>query len=673
MGKSPRQIFREFADTDRKSYIGPRRREISPGPQRRLDDRRRAKKFNSRFASTRATWNSSIPSRWAASAPSRIGSATSNGAGHDALDPRRRGVRRRRRRPGNTEPQPARGYSVGGTLHVVVNNQIGFTTSPDEARSSPYASDVAKMLQIPIFHVNGEDPEAVAQVVRLAHGFPARVQARRGDQHVWLPPPRSQRRRRTVLHPAGALPRHRQTQIGSRRLSRTSAASSAKSRARKPTPSPPSAASIWKRNCPSRKEANYDRRPNDAARHLGRLSRRPGRRTPRKFKPASRAKTRPSCSSADATCRRDFHPHPEDQETCCKSAANGARRSSRSIGPRPKRWPLRASPAKACRVRLSGQDSERGTFSHRHAVLHDYEDGHELHAAAALVAGAGAGRDLSTARFPKSACSASNTATASITRDGWLCGRRSSAISGTSRSRSSINSSPARKTNGSASAASCCCCPTVRRPGPGTFQRAPGTLSHGSPPRTNPGRLSDHTRAIFSLPAPAGVLRTWRKPLVVMTPKSLLRHPKAVSSLDDCAKGRFQRILPDTSPQPKTIKTALHSAPAKFITTSRRIGKKPSAKTSPSSGWNNFTRFATPRSIARCKLTAPARPRFGCRKSQPTWARGISENPNFGRKIVDRFPLAGIARPVSATPATGSAKRHKQEQSEIIQHAFGEK
>ncbi|MFM8414126.1 MAG: 2-oxoglutarate dehydrogenase E1 component, partial [Planctomycetota bacterium] len=62
-------------------------------------------------------------------------------------------------------------YRVGGTLHVIVNNQIGFTTGPMEARSCTYATDVAKMLQIPIFHVNGEDPEAVAQVVSLAMDF----------------------------------------------------------------------------------------------------------------------------------------------------------------------------------------------------------------------------------------------------------------------------------------------------------------------------------------------------------------------------------------------------------------------------------------------------------------------------------------------------------------------
>jgi 2-oxoglutarate dehydrogenase E1 component len=68
------------------------------------------------------------------------------------------------------------GYTTGGTLHVIVNNQIGFTTSPSEARSTLYPSDVARMLQIPIFHVNGEDPEAVAQVVDLAMDFRHRFQ-----------------------------------------------------------------------------------------------------------------------------------------------------------------------------------------------------------------------------------------------------------------------------------------------------------------------------------------------------------------------------------------------------------------------------------------------------------------------------------------------------------------
>src|SRR5258705_11858217 len=61
-----------------------------------------------------------------------------------------------------------KGYRTGGTIHIIINNQIGFTTSPEAGRSTIYSTDVARMTQLPIFHINGDDPEAAYRALRIA-------------------------------------------------------------------------------------------------------------------------------------------------------------------------------------------------------------------------------------------------------------------------------------------------------------------------------------------------------------------------------------------------------------------------------------------------------------------------------------------------------------------------
>ncbi|HLP41108.1 MAG TPA: thiamine pyrophosphate-dependent enzyme, partial [Fibrobacteria bacterium] len=171
LGKSPSDIFHEFEDKDPESYIG-----------------RGDVKYHLGYSSD-----------WVAKNGQKVHlSLTFNPSHLEFVGPVAQGrLRAKQDRAGDEERQKGLcliihgdaafagegivqeilnmselpGYRVGGTLHVVLNNQIGFTTSPSEARSTTYATDVAKMLQIPIFHVNGEDPEAVAAVVDLALDF----------------------------------------------------------------------------------------------------------------------------------------------------------------------------------------------------------------------------------------------------------------------------------------------------------------------------------------------------------------------------------------------------------------------------------------------------------------------------------------------------------------------
>ena len=168
------------------------------------------------------------------------------------------------------------------------------------------------------------------------------------------------------------------------------------------------------------------------------------------------------------------------------------------------------------------------------------------------------------------------------------------------------------------------------------------------------------------------VLRRWRKPLVILTPKSLLRHPRAVSSLEDLAHGTFRRVLPDERPSPvgKTSRILLCSGKIYYDLVEYRERNK-----------HDET------AIIRVEQFYPLADDLLRKALEPyrdgTPARWVQEEPRnmgarafwnmrFCDKLFGRFPLQYVSRPESASPATGSKAVHKREQQSLMERAFAE-
>jgi len=255
-----------------------------------------------------------------------------------------------------------RAYRVGGTLHVIVNNQVGFTTDPIDSRSTRYASDVAKGFEMPIIHVNGDDPEACIIAMRIAVAYRARfkkdflidlVGYRRwghneGDEPNFTQPLLYERVR---AHPT---PR----QVWGARLVGEGLISAAEV-----DQVDAEVAAAYQQLFEGSKgavDASHDEEPGSApspevltavaAEDLGRLN------------------------EALLTYPADFHPHPR--------LAKQLERRREALGPaggidwgHAEALAFASILADGTHIRMSGQDVERGTFSHRHAVLNDVTNG----------------------------------------------------------------------------------------------------------------------------------------------------------------------------------------------------------------------------------------------------------------------------------------------------------
>ena len=265
-----------------------------------------------------------------------------------------------------------KGYRTGGSLHFIVNNQIGFTTYPRYSRSSPYPSDVAKMIDAPIFHVNGDDPEAVVFAAKVAIEFRQKFHKpvvidmfcyrrhghNEGDEPMFTQPLMY---KKIAAHPGTV-------EIYSKRLIAEGVMTEGEVEKAK---------ADWRARLDAELEAGAGYKPNKADWLDGKWA---------GFKSADQEEdARRGVTGVDVAVLQRYRPQDHQDARygsgftapCSGSWKTGRRRSTPVSGID---WATGEGLAfctllqEGHHVRLSGQDSERGTFSQRHSVLIDQED-----------------------------------------------------------------------------------------------------------------------------------------------------------------------------------------------------------------------------------------------------------------------------------------------------------
>ena len=259
------------------------------------------------------------------------------------------------------------GYSTGGTLHLITNNQVGFTTDPAQGRSTRYSSDLAKGFDTPIVHVNADDPEAAISAVRLALAYRARfghdividlVGYRRFGHNEQDEPAYTQ----PIM--AGQIESHPTVrELYAARLVR----------AGRPRRGGGPRAGRRRRGAAARGARPPARlvRAGDPG-QVARRSRPAGRRHRRRDRRERQAAAAPDRAADGGSVRAS-----RSTRSSCASSSGASPRSTRagSTGATPSRSRSPRSLRDGVPIRLTGQDTERGTFSHRHLVLHDVVTG----------------------------------------------------------------------------------------------------------------------------------------------------------------------------------------------------------------------------------------------------------------------------------------------------------
>lgn len=441
----------------------------------------------------------------------------------------------------------ARGFAVGGTLHVIINNQIGFTTSArDDARSTPYCTDVAKMIGAPVFHVNGDDPDAVVFVAQLAYEF--RQQFKK-DVVIDLV---CYRRwgHNEADEPAATQPVMYQT-IRKHKTTRELYATKLEAEGVIAAGEAKAMVDDYRAKLDSGKfttelaSKHTDEFVIDWSKYLsGKLD--------DTVKTSVKRQTLNKLAALINTIPATVELHP-------RVAKIYEDRIKMAAGEQPGDWGFAENLAYATllaeghKLRLVGQDAGRGTFFHRHAILHDQKTDSYYLPLRQLVSNPDDATVIDSLLSEEAVMGFEYGY--STTDPNTLCIWEAQFGDFANGAQVVIDQFIAA--------------------GEVKWGRISGLslfLPHGyegQGPEHSSARLERFLQlcalenmlvCVPTTPAQAfhmirrQMRMSTRKPLIVMTPKSLLRHKLAVSTLDELANGKFQHIIPDDAADPKHVK-----------------------------------------------------------------------------------------------------------------------
>ena len=556
-----------------------------------------------------------------------------------------------------------KGYRTGGTIHIIINNQIGFTTSPEAGRSTIYSTDVARMTQLPIFHINGDDPEAVYRILQIALNYRQEfnkdvvldvVGFRRLGHNETDEPSYTQplMYARVKAHPGVRA-------LYAKRLIREGVLTEEEVN-----------------NLISERVRRYEDALANAKR---KVAEEPAQATPRVeeldgsevIATGVEAEKIKSIAHKIAVVPEGFNVNP-------KMVGQLGRRAKMGEGQLPLDWAFAEAAAfgslvlEGTRVRLSGQDSGRGTFSQRHAVLYDTQSGK-------------AWAPLSELRSESNPAARFEVFDSSLSEEGVL---------GFEYGYSVVNKDAlvlweaqfGDFGNGAQTIIDQYI--TASEDKWKQTSRVVMLLPHGyegQGPEHSSARLerylqlcAENNLQVCYPTTPAQYFHLLRRqvrpgmerPLVVMTPKSLLRLPAAASRLDDLASGGFRPVIDDADiTDAAAVRRVVFCSGKVYydLVEARKQSEDLRVAIVRLEQFYPFPQRAVQEVLAKYASAA-----------QLVWAQEEPHNMGGWTFVRERLEsllngaaeLRYVGRSASASPATGSYSIHQKEQAELVAAAL---